>query len=80
MKKHALTFPEIGLVAGTRLALGVGVGLLLSGRLAPDVRRAVGWGLLAVGVLSSPPLLARVLSRGAAEPAPKPATPPMVGV
>ena len=76
MKKHALTFPEIGLVAGTRVALGVGLGLLLSSRLAPDVRRSLGWGLLAVGVLSSPPLLAHVLSRGPSEPA----APPMVGV
>lgn len=72
MKKHALTIPEIAVVAGTRLALGVGLGLLLGGRLAPDVRKAVGWGLVAVGVLSSPPLLAHVLSRGAPEPAAQP--------
>ena len=76
MKKHALTFPEIGPVAGTRLALSVGFGLLLGGRLAPEVRRAVGWGLVAVGVLSTPPLLAHVLNRGASEPA----APPIVGV
>jgi len=76
MKKHALTVPEIGLVAVTRFALGVGVGLLLGSRLAPEVRRSLGWGLLAVGVLSSPPLVAHVLSQGASEPA----TPPMVGV
>ena len=76
MKKHALTFPEIGLVAGTRLALGVGLGLLLGGRLAPETRRTIGWALLAVGVLSSPPLLARVLSRGPSEPV----APPLVGV
>jgi len=79
MKKHALTVPEIGLVAVTRFALGVGVGLLFSGRLAPDARRAVGWGLVAVGVLSSPPLVAHVLRRGAAGPSPKPAARPMVG-
>jgi hypothetical protein len=50
LTERAFTIPEIMLVAGTRVALGVGVGLLISGRLNDDQRKAAGWALLAVGV------------------------------
>ena len=40
MKQHALTLPEIGLIGGTRVALGLGLALLLAGRLSNDARRA----------------------------------------
>jgi hypothetical protein len=61
MKSTMLTMPELGLIAGTRAALGAGIALLLSDRLAPDQRRAVGWTLVAVGVISTIPLVAQVL-------------------
>lgn len=56
MKQVALTFPELGLIAGTRAALGAGLALLLGDRLSPEQRRAVGWTLLAVGIITTVPL------------------------
>ena len=55
--------PEIMLVAGTRVALGVGVGLLLSDRLNKDQRKAAGWALLAVGVVTTIPIVKGVLAK-----------------
>lgn len=63
MTEHPLTMPELALVAGTRVALGAGFGLLLADQLSPNTRRAVGWALLAVGILSTPPLAMHVLSQ-----------------
>ena len=63
MKTHTLTVPEIGLIGGTRAALGAGVALLLAEKLNPDQRRAVGWTLLAVGVITTIPLVLDVLSK-----------------
>jgi len=51
------------MIAGTRVALGAGIGLLLADHLNDDKRRAVGWTLLAVGALSTVPLAAEVLLR-----------------
>jgi hypothetical protein len=56
--------PELALVAGTRAALGAGLGLLLAGRLREGSRRAVGWTLVAVGALSTIPLALEILGRG----------------
>lgn len=61
MKRATLDWPTLGLIAGTRGMLGAGIGLLLADRLTPEKRRAMGWTLLVVGVLSSGPLLAEVL-------------------
>jgi hypothetical protein len=63
MKPKTLTVPELILLAGTRVALGAGIGLLLSGRLNRDQRKAAGWALFAVGGLSSIPLAMEVLGR-----------------
>jgi uncharacterized membrane protein YfcA len=60
MVAREITLPKLGLIAGTRAALGAGAGLLLADRLNPDQRRAVGWTLLAVGVLTTFPLVADV--------------------
>ena len=49
MKKQEMTVPELALIAGTRGMLGAGIGLLLSGKLNKDQRRAAGWTLVAVG-------------------------------
>jgi hypothetical protein len=61
MKTHKLSMPEIGLIAGTRGMLGAGIGLLLSGKLNKDQRLAVGWTLVAVGAVTTIPLLMNVL-------------------
>jgi len=63
LTKRELTLPEIMLIAGTRVALGAGLGLLLSGRLNEDQRRGAGWALLAVGILSTIPIATGVLSK-----------------
>jgi hypothetical protein len=59
-KRITLTLPEIGLIAMTRGALGVGIGLLLSNALDKDERRSAGLALLAVGVLTTVPILMRL--------------------
>ena len=59
-KRITLTLPEIGLIAMTRGALGVGIGLLLSNALEKDERRSAGLALLAVGVLTTVPVLMRL--------------------
>ena len=64
MHERTITIPELALIAGTRAALGAGVGLLLADRLGPDRRRAVGWTLLAVGALTTIPLAAEIFLRG----------------
>ncbi len=63
MKKAELTFPEIALIAATRGMLGAGAGLLLADRLNDDQRKAAGWTLLTVGVISTIPLLIDVLNK-----------------
>lgn len=57
MKKIKITRPELVLVAATRLILGAGIGLLTSDRLEKDGRRALGWTLIAIGGLSTFPLV-----------------------
>ncbi len=63
LTEKGLTIPEIMLIAGTRVALGVGVGLLISDRLNEDQRKAAGWALLAVGVLTTIPIVRGVLAK-----------------
>jgi len=63
MKTVRLTLPEIALLAGTRAALGGGVGLLLGERLKPEQRQAVGWTLLLVGLLTTIPLALDMLGK-----------------
>lgn len=61
MKRTNLTMPELVLLVGTRVAAGIGVGLLISEKLDRNVRRGAGVALLAVGALTTIPLLAEVL-------------------
>lgn len=61
MREARITLPELGLVAGTRAAAGVGIGLLLADRLSPEQRKAVGWTLLLVGALTTIPLAWEIL-------------------
>lgn len=56
MKEHKLKVPEIAMIASTRGMLGAGIGLLLSNKLSKDQRRAVGWTLVLVGVVTTIPL------------------------
>jgi hypothetical protein len=60
MRQAQLTLPELALIAGTRAALGAGLGLLLADRLSDDQRRAIGWTLVAVGVVTTLPIAVEV--------------------
>ena len=63
--QRLLSLPDIILIAGTRVALGVGIGLLISERLNKDQRKAVGWTLVAVGAATTVPLVLNVASKRA---------------
>ena len=63
MIERKLSLPEIVLIAGTRVALGAGIGLLLAGRLNRDQCRAAGLALTLVGALTSIPLAVTVIGQ-----------------
>ena len=63
MFRTEIHLPELALLAGTRGALGAGVGLLLSDRLSEEQRKNIGWTLVAVGVLTTIPLAAMLFGR-----------------
>jgi len=56
MKETRLIIPELGLIAGTRAALGGGIALLLADKLTKEQRKAVGWTLFLVGAITTIPL------------------------
>jgi hypothetical protein len=64
MQERTVTIPDLALIAGTRIALGAGIGLLLADKLNEDQRKGAGWALLAVGVLTTIPLMMNVLGKG----------------
>ena len=61
MKTSDLSLPEVGLIAITRGMLGAGAGLLLAGCLSDERRKTTGRWLVALGVLTTLPLVADVL-------------------
>lgn len=63
MKSTTLPLPELGLIVGTRGMLAAGVALLLADRIPRDRRRMIALPLVAVGLLSTFPLLADVFRR-----------------
>jgi hypothetical protein len=63
MVEWKLTLAEIVLIAGTRVALGAGIGLLLSSKLNNDQRKAAGIALTLIGSLTTIPLALNVLGK-----------------
>jgi hypothetical protein len=61
MTKLVLSPPLLGFVVATRAALGVGIGLLVAGRIPDERRRAIGIALIAVGAATTIPALIGVL-------------------
>lgn len=57
MEEIKLSLPELGLIVGTRAALGGGVALLLGEHLDKEQRKAVGWTLFLVGAVTTIPLV-----------------------
>ena len=62
-KTISLKVPEVGFIAGTRFALGMGVGLLAAGKMDRHKRERVGWSLVAAGVVSTVLIAKRIISR-----------------
>ena len=60
MRQTTLRVPDLMLLVGTRVALGVGIGLLVASRLDARVRRGAGVALLAGGALTTVPILMNV--------------------
>jgi len=60
MKTTVLTIPELMLVAGTRVLLGAGLALLVADHLDAGQRRAIGFALTAIGVITTVPLVLQV--------------------
>ena len=67
MRETSLSLPDLALIGGTRVALGLGVGLLIARRLSESARKGVGAALLAVGAISTIPLALKIIDgrRGA---------------
>jgi hypothetical protein len=63
MIERKFTLAEIILLAGTRVALGFGLGLLLSTRFDNEQRKAAGWALALVGGLTTIPLVMDVIEK-----------------
>lgn len=54
--ERTLTRKKIGLIAGTRIALGIGIGLLLARRLSHRQSKVAGIALACAGAVSTIPL------------------------
>jgi hypothetical protein len=63
MREIQIPIPEIGLIALTRGALGIGIGLLIADRLSCQERKAAGLALVAVGALTTIPLAIDIFGR-----------------
>jgi hypothetical protein len=63
MLERNLSIAEIILLAGTRVALGAGIGLLLAGRLSREQRKAAGFALALIGGLTTIPLAMNIVSK-----------------
>ena len=62
-KTISLKVPEVGFIAGTRFALGMGVGLLAAGKMDRHQRERTGWTLVAAGVISTVLIAKRIIGR-----------------
>ena len=59
--KIKLTRSNLAFMVVTRALLGSGIALLAAGRIRPRIRRAVGLGLLGVGVATTIPIMRTVM-------------------
>ena len=61
---------DVALIAITRGAMGLGVGLLIARKLTAESCRAAGWALFAVGAATTIPLMTQVFASSSSEPIP----------
>jgi hypothetical protein len=62
MAKHEVSKPQLFAVAITRVALGFGLGLLLSERIPARRKKRIGIGLLTAGIASTVPIALNIFS------------------
>ena len=63
MELRCSAYTEIILLGGTRVALGVGVGLLIAGKVNDDRRKGAGVALTVVGALTTIPILINIVKK-----------------
>jgi hypothetical protein len=63
MVERNITLPEMILWTGTRIALGAGIGMLISRRLSKDAMKAAGFALTMVGGFTTIPLAIAILGK-----------------
>jgi len=68
MHEPQFTITEIAMIAGTRVALGMGLGFLLSGRLNRDQRKSAGIALLIVGAATTVPFVMNLIGQRSYDP------------
>jgi len=63
MKYAKMPVPELGLIAATRGMLAGGIALLIADKIAVEKRKKIAWPLVAIGVLSTAPLVIDIIKR-----------------
>jgi hypothetical protein len=63
MTERNITLPEMILWTGTRVALGTGIGMLISRGLSKDAMKAAGLALTIVGGLTTIPLAISIMGK-----------------
>jgi hypothetical protein len=63
MIERNITLPEMILWTGTRVALGAGIGMLISKRLSKDAMKAAGIALTLIGGFTTIPLAIAIMSK-----------------
>jgi hypothetical protein len=63
MIERNITLPEMILWTGTRVALGAGIGMLISRRLSKDAMKAAGLALTVVGGFTTIPLAIAIICK-----------------
>jgi myo-inositol catabolism protein IolC len=63
MIEKNISLPEMILWTGTRVALGAGIGMLISRRLGKDAMKAAGLALTLVGAFTTIPLAISIMSK-----------------
>lgn len=61
--ERRISTPDLILWTGTRIALGAGIGMLVSRSLSNDARKATGIALTVVGAFATIPLAIAMLSK-----------------
>ena len=63
MIERSITLPEMILWTGTRIALGAGIGMLISRRLSKDAMKAAGFALALVGGFTTIPIAMVIMGK-----------------